>query len=152
LLCQFLFFAQQRDFKQLHTYVQKSQETWNIHGIAITIINDGKVVFSMGNGIREFGKPGKITDETLFAIAPNTKAFTESAIILSVEQGVPKLGDPVQKYLPWFKLCDPNVSANISIRDLLCHLIVFQDLSGYLMSKMGNLSLIFYHAPFMLAI
>jgi len=133
LFSHLLVFAQKPDFKQLDSYIQNAQKTWNIPGIAIAIVDNDKVVFSKGYGVKEFGKPGIITDESLFAIASNTKAFTASALLMLEEQGKLNLNDPVQKYLPWFKLYDPYVSANLTIRDLLCHRSGFKTFSGDLL-------------------
>jgi CubicO group peptidase (beta-lactamase class C family) len=123
-------FSQKPDLKQLESYIQNAQEQWNVPGMAISIVQDGKIIYSKGFGVREFGKPEKITDETLFAIASNTKAFTASALTILADQGKLKLDDPVQKYLPWFKLYDPYVSANLTIRDLLCHRSGLKTFSG----------------------
>jgi CubicO group peptidase (beta-lactamase class C family) len=90
----------------------------------------GISIFSKGYGIREYGKKDKVTDESLFAIASNTKAFTSAALSILVEEGKISWDDPVQKYLPDFKLYDPYVSANMTIRDLLCHRSGLKTFSG----------------------
>jgi len=125
--------AQQLDAKQLDNYIKKSQKQWNIPGLAIAIVKDGEILFSKGYGIREYGKKDKVTNESLFAIASNTKAFTASALSILVDQGKIDWDDKVQKYLPDFKLYDPYVSANITIRDLLCHRSGLKTFSGDLL-------------------
>ena len=45
-------------------------------GVAFGLIQDGKVVFAGGFGVRELGKPAQVDGDTLFMIASNTKALT----------------------------------------------------------------------------
>src|SRR5690606_16965196 len=67
------------------------------------------------------GKNNKVNEHTLFAIASNTKAFVASSLAILVQEGKLSWDDKVQKYLPDFKLYDSYVSADATIRDLLCH-------------------------------
>ena len=122
--------AQTPNLKKLDKYILEAQKKWNIPGMAIAIVKDNKVIFSKGYGIREYGKKDKITDESLFAIASNSKAFTSAALSILVDEGKISWDDPVRKYLPWFKLYSPYVSENITIRDLLCHRAGFKTFAG----------------------
>ena len=75
-----------------------------------------------GYGIRETGKPDKVDENTLFAIASNSKAFTTAAISILIDEG--KIGgwdDKVSKYLPGFQLYDPYVTESLTIRDIVSH-------------------------------
>jgi CubicO group peptidase (beta-lactamase class C family) len=125
--------AQDLNIVKVDDYIKKAKKQWNIPGLAIAIVKDGKVLFSKGYGVREYGKKEKTTDESLFAIASNTKAFTASALSILVEKGEISWDDPVQKYLPYFQLYDPYVSANMTIRDLLCHRSGLKTFSGDLL-------------------
>jgi CubicO group peptidase (beta-lactamase class C family) len=122
--------AQKLNTEKLDKYIEKAKTQWNIPGLAIAVVKDGNIIFSKGYGIREYGKKDKVTDESLFAIASNTKAFTSAALSILVEEGKISWDDPVQKYLPAFKLYDPYVSANMTIRDLLCHRSGLKTFSG----------------------
>src|SRR5690606_10547034 len=62
-----------------------------------------------------------VNEHTLFPIASNSKAFTGVALGLLVEQGKIKWDDPVIEHLPWFKMADPFVTSQLSIKDLLVH-------------------------------
>jgi len=113
--------SQNVDFEKLDSYFEKAAKDWGIPGISVGIVKDGKIVFSKGYGVLEVGKPKKPDGNTLYAIASNSKAFTSSMIAMLVQEGKLKWDDKVQKYLPWFELYDPNVSREITIKDLLCH-------------------------------
>jgi CubicO group peptidase (beta-lactamase class C family) len=105
----------------LDVYVQSVQKAFEVPGIALAIVKDGKVVVAKGYGIRRIGAPDRVDDRTLFGIASNTKAFTATALGMLVEEGKIEWDAPVIRYLPWFRLSDPYVTHEITVRDLLVH-------------------------------
>ncbi|MEO8112846.1 MAG: serine hydrolase [Phenylobacterium sp.] len=110
--------AQPQDIDRLAARIQ---ERFVVPGMAVAIVKDGKVLFAKGYGIREAGKPGKVDADTLFGIGSNTKAFTAAALAMLVDEG--KLGwdDKVIDHLPGFRLYDPYVTRELTVRDLLTH-------------------------------
>jgi CubicO group peptidase (beta-lactamase class C family) len=105
----------------LDEYVESIRSAFDVPGIGLAIVRDGKVVLARGYGVRTLGKPGRVDGNTLFGIASNTKAFTATAIGMLVEEGKLEWDVPVTRYLPWFQLSDPYVTREISVRDLLVH-------------------------------
>lgn len=125
--------AQKTDFDKLDKYFEKTAKEWNIPGMSVGIVKDGKIVFSKGYGVMEVGKTGKPDGNTLYAIASNTKAFTSFMIAQLVEEGKLNWDDPVQKYLPYFELYDSYSSRETTIKDLLCHRVGLGTFSGDVM-------------------
>lgn len=118
------FFAQQQlpiAPSELDEYIARVMKEFEVPGIGLAIVKDGNVVIARGYGVRKSGASMRVDAHTLFGIASNTKAFTATAIGLLVEEG--KLGwdTPVIKYLPWFRLSNPYVTHELTIRDLLVH-------------------------------
>ena len=109
------------DLAKLDAFIANAQEEWNVPGLAVAIVKDGKVVHAKGYGVRELNKPEKVDADTVFAIASNTKAFTAAALAILVEEGKVDWKDPVRKHLPWLELYDPYVTAELRVDDLLCH-------------------------------
>src|SRR5215472_13594326 len=105
----------------LDDYVKHSMQTFEVPGMSIAIVKEGKVVLAKGYGVRELGDRAPVDENTLFGIGSNTKAFTSAPIATLVDQG--KLGwdDPVYERLKGFEMYDPYVSKEMRIRDLLCH-------------------------------
>ena len=103
------------------TYADSTRNTFNVPGIAVAIVKDGKVVFEQGYGLREIGHADKVDAHTLFAIASNTKAFTAAALQMLAEQGKLDMDGRVIDYLPWFRMSDPYVTHDMRVRDLLAH-------------------------------
>jgi CubicO group peptidase (beta-lactamase class C family) len=114
----------------LDNYVTRAMEEWQIPGVAVGIVKNGKVVLLKGYGVKEMGKPGKVDEHTLFMIGSNTKAFTGIAIAMLDAEKKLSLDDKVQKWLPDFKLYDPWVAKEANIRDLLCHRLGFETFQG----------------------
>ena len=102
-------------------YVDSARKTFDVPGIAVAIVKDGRVVMEQGWGLRELGKGDKVDANTLFAIASNTKAFTAAALEQLAEQGKLDMDDRVIEHLPWFRMSDPYVTHEMRIRDLLAH-------------------------------
>jgi CubicO group peptidase (beta-lactamase class C family) len=113
--------ATEARLKEFHAYAEKAGKEWKVPGFSIAIVKDDKVVFAQGFGIRELGKSGGVDENTLFAIASNSKAFTAAAVAMLVDEGRIKWDDPVTKYLPSFQLYDSYVTRELTIRDLLSH-------------------------------
>ena len=106
---------------RIDQYLTQVLADWPVPGFAVAIVKDDKVIFSKGYGVRELGGSDPVDENTLFAIASNTKAFTAAALAILVEDGVLNWDDPVRKHLPWFKLYNDYVSEDMKVRDLLCH-------------------------------
>ena len=107
--------------EQLDTLVQRAMQTFNVPGIAVSIVKDGKVVLNKGYGLRSVQSNSKVDENTLFGIASNSKAFTAAALGILVDEGKLKWDDKLVDYLPEFKMYDPCVTTQFTIRDMLTH-------------------------------
>src|SRR5438093_1437917 len=105
-----------RDFD---AYVARVMRDFEVPGLAIAVVQDGRVLLAKGYGVRKLGDPAPVDDKTLFGIASNTKAFTATALGILVEEGKLRWDAPVIDYLPWFAMYDPYVTRELTIRDLL---------------------------------
>ncbi|MBS1855545.1 MAG: serine hydrolase [Acidobacteria bacterium] len=101
--------------------VERARQAFDVPGIAVAIVKDGKVVHLKGYGVRRLGDPAPVTEHTLFRIASNTKAFTSAALAILVDQKRIGWDDPVTQYLPAFQMYDPYVTREMTVRDLLTH-------------------------------
>jgi CubicO group peptidase (beta-lactamase class C family) len=105
----------------LDSYVTNSMKTFEVPGMAVAIVKDGKVALAKGYGIRKLGDPTPVDEHTMFGIGSNTKAFTTAALAGLVDAGKLSWDDPVYQRLPGFVMYDPYVSHEMTIRDLLTH-------------------------------
>ena len=107
--------------KELDELVQNTMKTFNVPGIAVGIIKDGKLVLGKGYGVSNIKTKQKVDANTLFGIASNSKAFTASALAILVDEVKIKWDDKVIQYLPEFKMYNEYVTKEFTIRDLLTH-------------------------------
>lgn len=123
--------------KEIDDYAKTVEQTWRGRsgaGFAVAIVKDGKVVMEKGYGVRDINRPNEKVDEnTLFAIASNSKAFTTASLAILVDEK--KLGwdDKVSKYLPELQMYDPWVTSELTIRDLVTHRVGLDTFSGDLL-------------------
>lgn len=105
----------------LDSYVATSMKTFDVPGMAVAIVKDGKIVVAKGYGVRKLGDPTPVDEHSMFGIGSNTKAFTTAALAGLVDAGKLSWDDPVYQRLPGFVMYDPYVSHEMTIRDLLTH-------------------------------
>jgi CubicO group peptidase (beta-lactamase class C family) len=113
--------AQALNSKQIDSLVEKTLTTFNVPGIAVAILKDGKVIHLKGYGTRSLKSGGKVDENTLFGIASNTKAFTSAALGKLIDQGKLEWDTKVTDIIPEFKLYDSYVTSEFTVRDLLTH-------------------------------
>ncbi len=101
--------------------VERFLAAFEIPGVSVALIRPGQPVFTRGYGVRTLGRPDRVDEDTLFAVASNTKAFLAAAFALLVEEGKLAWDEPVRRYLPEFAMSDPHATEMTTVRDLLVH-------------------------------
>lgn len=104
----------------LKTFVDNARQAYDVPGVAIGLIDHGKVVFAGGLGVREIGKPEPVDADTLFMIASNTKALTTLMLARLVDQKKFGWNTPVINVMPSFKLGNAATTKQVLIRHLIC--------------------------------
>jgi len=99
----------------------RALEVFQVPGMAVSVVYDGKVYFSGGEGILETGSKNAVDDQTLFQIGSVSKAFTAATLALLADEGKLSFDDRVIDYLPEFRMYDSWVTREFTIRDLLTH-------------------------------
>jgi CubicO group peptidase (beta-lactamase class C family) len=108
-----------------------------IPGVAVGVVERGRLVFARGFGYRDLNNSRPVTPDTLFPLGSCSKAFTATAIALLADERKIAIDAPVRTYLPDFSLKDPVASATLTVRDLLTH-----------RSGLPRHDLFWYEAPF----
>jgi beta-lactamase class C len=93
----------------------------NLPGLAMAIVQDGKVVSMKGYG--RTGGPGysPVGTDTVFRLASLSKAFAATLSAELVAEGAMDWDDPIINKLPAFKLRDYASSSKVTVRDVLSH-------------------------------
>ena len=107
--------------KNLDTRVAAVMKMSEVPGAWVAIVEGDKATHARGYGIRALGTTERVDADTLFQIGSTTKAFTAAALAILVEDGKIGWDDRVIDHLPGFRMYDPWVTREITIRDLLVH-------------------------------
>ncbi len=109
------------DVQQLDRYIEDARSEWNNIGAAVAVVQGDTIVYAKGFGVKEHGKADRIDADTLFEVGSTSKAFTAAALGILVDEGKVGWDDPLVRHLPDFKLADPWITRQVTIRDALAH-------------------------------
>ncbi|MBW4572126.1 MAG: beta-lactamase family protein [Tolypothrix carrinoi HA7290-LM1] len=87
------------EFQPIITAIHAQMKAQNVPGLAVAIVQNGKVVFKQGFGDRNTQTKESVTSNTLFRIGSTTKPLTVIGLMQLVEAGQIKLDEPVVSYL-----------------------------------------------------
>ena len=132
--------AQSVNWQEIDEYLTKTYKEWDIPGMTVGVVKDGELVFSKGYGVLEEGKPTSPNEQTTYAIASNSKAFTATILAMLVDEGKIEWDDKVIDYLPYFEVYNEEISHMVTIKDLLTHRVGLGTFSGDVMWYDANLS------------
>ncbi|MBO6186658.1 MAG: serine hydrolase [Chryseobacterium sp.] len=107
--------------KEVDALVTNAMGKFNVAGVAVAIVKDGKIIHKKGYGIKSIDSKLPVDEHTNFEIASNSKAFTTAALSILVDEGKISWTDKVKKYIPEFKMYNDYVTENFTIEDLLSH-------------------------------
>ena len=106
---------------ELERLITEAMDEWKIPGLAITVVQNGKVALVGAYGLRDVEAGLKVTTDTHFTICSITKSFTATGLALLVDERRLDWTKPVRDYIPEFQLHDAVASDRVTVRDLLCH-------------------------------
>ena len=110
--------APPRGFEQR---VEELRTEFGIPGVSIAIVEDDQATLARGWGVREIGTNAPVNAQTIFPTGSTGKAFTAAALAVLVDQGKIDWDDKVIDHMPYFRMYDPWVTREMTIRDLLVH-------------------------------
>ena len=94
---------------------------WDQPSIAVSIVKDGETVLNEAFGYADGPAAVPADSDTMYQIGSCSKAFTAAAVAILVDRGKIGWDVPVRTYMPWIEFKDPFTTANVTVRDLLCH-------------------------------
>jgi CubicO group peptidase (beta-lactamase class C family) len=101
--------------------VESLRTSLGVPGVSIAIVENGRTILAKGYGVRKLGHPEPVGPDTIFQTGSTGKAFTVAALAMLVEQGKINWDDKVIDHMPDFRMYDPWVTREMTIRDLLVH-------------------------------
>jgi len=106
--------------ESLKKFVTDAETATGVPGVSFGVIQDGKVVYAGGIGVRELGKKEPVDDKTLYMIASNTKTLTTLMLAKLVDAKKLAWDAPVVSILPTFKLGSDEVTKHVLVKHLIC--------------------------------
>jgi len=105
---------------EFENFVNEKMEEFNVPGASVAVVQDGQLVYSNGFGVQsnESGEP--VTPETMMMIGSTTKSLTTILMAQLVDEGVFDWDTPVVEILPTFKVAEPDITKQITMRNLVC--------------------------------
>jgi len=103
--------------RQIDELVRHEMNELHIPGMAVAVVQNGKVLHIGTYGIANIEWDQPVTKNTSFQIASVTKLFTSTLVMKYIEQGKLNIDDPVVKYLP----DAPDSWKSILVKHLLSH-------------------------------
>src|ERR1043165_8532190 len=100
---------------------KRTLEACDVRGMTVAIVEQGRPNDIRSYGVRKLGEPAKVDEHTLFAIGSTTKAFTKGRLAMLVDEGKLTWDTKVADVLPGFKMYDPYVSSEMTVRDIVTH-------------------------------
>lgn len=107
--------------RQIDEVVEAARASFEIPGVAIAVVQPGQSTYLKGYGVTDHRANTPVDADTLFGIGSISKAFTTTTIALLEQEGRLDWDDPVIDYVPEFRLSDPWVTREFTIRDLVSH-------------------------------
>ena len=119
--------------KRVDALLQRYVDEKRLAGAVALVLRDGQPVYERAVGWSDKEADRKMSMDTIFRIASQTKALTSTAVLQLMEEGRLGLADPVSKYVPAFatttvSVAGPNGTSTvvparraITIQDLLTH-------------------------------
>jgi CubicO group peptidase (beta-lactamase class C family) len=105
----------------LKTNLERVRESFRVPGMAVVALQDGKVVFREGFGLRSIEEKKPFTSDTICLVASTTKSMTAGLVGTLVDDGTLEWTRPVREYWPEFKMLDAFASSEMTLEDMLCH-------------------------------
>ena len=124
-------------FREFERQVEKALRDFQVPGMAVAVVQEDRVVYSKGFGVKEIGKQESVDPHTRFQVGSTSKAFTATLVASLVDEG--KLGwkDRVVTHLPDFAMADPWVTKEFQVRDLMAQHSGMKPYAGDILAMIG---------------
>ncbi|MBW0178390.1 serine hydrolase [Sediminibacterium sp.] len=105
----------------MDSMINRILKEWNVPGISISVVEKNKILMAKGYGVRDHEHQKPVTENTRFAIGSCTKAFTASLVGYLMKDVNLDMDAPINQYFPELKFYNSDLTAHVTVRDMLCH-------------------------------
>lgn len=104
----------------LRDFVAASAKQLEVPGVGIALIDQGKVVWEGGVGVRQLGSSEPVDAHTKFMVASNTKGMATLLLSVLADEGKLRWDQHVTDLYPSFRLGSDEVTKSVLVRHLVC--------------------------------
>jgi CubicO group peptidase (beta-lactamase class C family) len=104
----------------LRTFLEDGARRLRVPGVGYAILQDGKILYEGGVGVRDVKTGAPVDAHTRFMIASNTKGMSTLLLARLADQGKLKWDEKVTDVYPDFRLGSPETTAKVEMRHLVC--------------------------------
>jgi CubicO group peptidase (beta-lactamase class C family) len=122
---------------QIEDYIAKGMQKTGVPGVAVGIVYQDKVVYLKGFGVRKADESTPVDADTVFQLASVSKPIASTVVAAMVSRGEISWDDKIVNLDPDFKLSDPSVTAQVTIRDFLSHRSGLPTSAGDVLEDLG---------------
>src|SRR5690242_4193838 len=123
--------------QRLERYVERGMDKTGVPGVAVAVVYHDKIVYLKGFGVRKAGERARIDPDTVFQLASVSKPIASTIVAALVGEHQVAWDDRIVDLDPRFRLSDPNVTQQLTIRDLLSHRSGLPTASGDALEDLG---------------
>jgi len=87
---------------RIGSFFRAEVEAKRLPGAVVMLARDGKIVYHEAFGLRDAAAGAPMAKDSIFRIYSMTKPVTAVAVLMLMEEGKLRLGDPVSRFLPAF--------------------------------------------------
>ncbi len=114
--------GQELEPARIDSIVRRVVAEKGVVGLSVGVMQNGRVIFTKGYGLRDRATHDSVTTRTMFPIGSVTKQFTCSMLLMLAEEHRLSLSDPVAKYYPRL-----TRAKDITLFDLGGHVAGYRD-------------------------
>jgi CubicO group peptidase (beta-lactamase class C family) len=122
---------------QVEDYTVQGMQKTGVPGVAVGIVYRDKVVYLKGFGVRKAGSSTSVDTDTVFQLASVSKSIASTVVAALVSRGEVSWDDKIVSLDPDFKLSDPSVTDQVTIRDFLSHRSGLPTSAGDVLEDLG---------------
>lgn len=108
-----------------------------VPGIAVGVVYGDKVLYAKGFGVRRVGSGEAVDADTIFQIASVSKPLASTVVAAVVGEGGITWDSRITDLDPDFRMYDPWVSTQVTLRDAFCHRTGMPGQAGDLLEDLG---------------
>lgn len=107
--------------QQFEAIAQSLVADQRIPGMAMAIVQNGRILSARGYGITDVKAAEPIDGHTVFRLASLSKSFAGTVTGMLVSEGALRWDSRITDFMPGLRLADPNAARQLTVADVLSH-------------------------------